>query len=203
MTSADAKTEPDLFHEDARGPLKLDRQSPDPRRACPCEAPVADAGQPIHELGEPRDRFELPRCCSTGHSLGGALAALAAKYAVSKGVTPCAVLSGCRAWAAIVFASSIQLRSAPTPIGSFTGTISSRGCPCRLWGSIMPAACFNARPKPNSTRRRLSVIGSDEPRFPSVIDSFADHVGSILSGHVLGRPSPMGGVLGEAFRVLP
>jgi hypothetical protein len=49
----------------------------------------------------------------------------------------------------------------------------------------------------------LSVIGSDEPRFPSVIDSFADHVGSILSGHVLGRPGPMGGVLGEAFRLLP
>jgi len=59
MTSADAKTEPDLFHEDTRGPLKLDGQSPDPRCACPCEEPVADAGQPIHELGEPRDRFEL------------------------------------------------------------------------------------------------------------------------------------------------
>jgi hypothetical protein len=62
---------------------------------------------------------------------------------------------GCRAWAAIVFASSIQLRLAPTPIGSFTATMSSRGCPCRLWGSIMPAAYFNARPKPNSTQRRL------------------------------------------------
>jgi triacylglycerol lipase len=141
----------------------------------------------------------------TGHSLGGALVALAAKYAVSKGVTPCAVYTFgmprvggdrfCVEYSASLGANTYRLvhgddivPRVPMPALGFHHV--GRMLQCKAETKFDPAA-------------PLSVIGSDEPRLPSVIDSFADHVGSILSGHVLGRPGPMGGALGEAFRVLP
>jgi triacylglycerol lipase len=141
----------------------------------------------------------------TGHSLGGALAAIAARYAVAKRVTPCAVytfgmprIGGDRFCAEssaslgpntyrLVHGDDIVPR-VPMPALGFHHV--GRMLQCKAETKFDPAA-------------PLSVIGSDEPRFPSVIDSFAGHVGTILSGHVLGRPGPMGGVLGEAFRLLP
>jgi triacylglycerol lipase len=142
-------------------------------------------------------RFDIAR---SELESGGALAALAAKYAVSKGVTPCAVYTFgmpreggdrfCVEYSASLGANTYRLvhgddivPRVPMPALGFHHV--GRMVQCEAETKFNPAA-------------PLSVIGSDEPRFPSVIDSFADHVASIL-----GRPGPMGGVLGETFRLLP
>ena len=143
----------------------------------------------------------------TGHSLGGALAVLAAKFCVSIGVTPCAVYTfgmprvGGERFAGeynssslgaityrLVHGDDIVPRVPPPELGyRHVGRVLQ----CTSEGKFDPLA-------------PLSAVGSDEPSLASsILGGIGGYAANILAGKLLSRPGPMPGPFGEAFRLLP
>jgi hypothetical protein len=143
----------------------------------------------------------------TGHSLGGALAALAARYCSSKGAMPCAVYTfGMPRVGDERFAEEYN-SSALGPI-TYRLVHGDDIVPCappsqlgyRHVGRVLQCATGGKF----ATPANLSAVGSDDPRLAgSILGGFRSYAADILSGKFLGRPGPMPGPLGEAFRLLP
>jgi triacylglycerol lipase len=143
----------------------------------------------------------------TGHSLGGALAALAAKYCASRGVTPFAVYTfGMPRVGGERFAREYN----SSYLGAITyrlvhgDDIIPRVPPSQLGyrhvGRVLQCATEGKFASPAN----LSAVGSDEPSLASsILGGIGGYAANILAGKFLGRPGPMPGPIGEAFRLLP
>lgn len=143
----------------------------------------------------------------TGHSLGGALAALAAKYCVSIGTTPCAIYTfGMPRVGGERFAQEYNFSA----LGAITyrlvhgDNIVPRVPPSQLGyrhiGRVLQCATGGKFASPAN----LSPVGSDEPSLASsILGGIGSYAADVLAGKFLARPGPMPGPVGEAFRLLP
>jgi hypothetical protein len=143
----------------------------------------------------------------TGHSLGGALAALAAKYCASRGATPCAVYTfgmprvGGKRFAEEYNSSSLGAVTYRLVHGD---DIVPRLPPSQLDYRHVGRVLQCATEGKFDSREKLSALGSDDPSLASsILGGFGGFLANALRGEFLGRPGPTPGLIGEAFRGLP
>jgi hypothetical protein len=141
-----------------------------------------------------------------GHSLGGALAALAAKYAATDGLAPCAVYTyGMPRVGGDTFCSEYTSRVGDNTYRLVYGDDIVPRVPLSVLGFHHVGRVLQCSVGSKfDLAAPLSVIGSDEPRLSgSILDSVVGHLGYIVSGQVLTKPGLAPGLLGASFALLP
>jgi triacylglycerol lipase len=140
----------------------------------------------------------------TGHSLGGAVAALAAEFALSQGGNPAAVYvfgmpRAGREQYRVRYKASLGDRTFQFVHGlDVVSRVPNTGLGFRHVGHVFECASGGkfVRPTP------LADLDSDAPPFAQeIVDVAVAGVGNILTGNVLSPPGP--GQFGPLFRFLP
>ena len=140
----------------------------------------------------------------TGHSLGGALAALAAQMAVASGVAPQAVyVFGMPRTGGEQFKANYNAKLGSVTYRLVYGIdVVSRVPPASLTGFRHIGRVLQCAGGSKFTPADISAVGSDDPSFSDELKNiFARGFADILSGHVLSLPGP--GTFGPFFRFLP
>ena len=181
--------------------------------------PIPRAGSDIHdgfrmaaEAAQPQIDRAVQLCRQsgnplfiTGHSLGAALAALAALSAANAGMPPAAVYTfGMPRVGGPQFAASYAGLSKVTYRLVHGIDLVARVPPgSRDVDFITSATCCNATPARNSTRPGCSQqTDSDDPPLSAEIKGiFTRGIGNVLGGHILGPEGP--GSFGPMLRFLP
>jgi hypothetical protein len=165
---------------------------------------AADALQPEIRQAIERSRQSGRPLFIAGHSLGGALAALAAKFAVSEGAKPRAVyVFGMPRVGGQEFQAAYNKSLGPVTFRFVHGLDIVARVPMSTLGFRhigRVTQCGSG--KKFGPYARFSDIGTDDPKFSGAFRDFVDSgVQKLLSGRLHSPPGP--GVFGPLFKFIP